>query len=753
MCTGASSVCTGSDPASPPDGLPLLRSSRMPERIEATVQRVRFHNRETGFTVLLARRDDTREELTIVGSFPRVDEDEAIVASGEWREDRRYGRQFAAESVMLVVPTSRDGIRRYLAAGHVKGVGPALAGRMLDRFGTELLQVIDRDPQLLLEIPGLGKRTLAKITESWSAQRGVRDLLVFLAQHGLGGARAFRIQQQYGERAVAVIRENPYRLAAEVRGIGFQIADTIARGIGFARDSPERAMAGVRHVVDKAREHGDCGIPLDRAIDEAVELLEVPRELVAAAAETAVRRGELVAEELAGRMVLFPPFLHRAETRIADELLARTAAKPAWPSIDVERAMAVAAAEAGFALDPEQRKAVHTVLQSNVSVITGGPGVGKTTLVNVVLAIFRSLGLEVELAAPTGRAAKRLAESTGAPARTLHRLLEMSGDGGGFARNEDDPLECDVVIVDETSMVDVPLFDALLRAMPRDAAMVLVGDADQLPSIGPGQVLYDVLSSGWVPSVRLTTIHRQAAESDIVMNAHRINRGESPRFRGHGEKTDLFLFRAATAEEALQHVVDLVSQKLPRKFGLKALRDVQVLSPMRNGTAGVHALNETLQRVLNPPVRHRTRIERPNHVVFLPGDKVMQTENNYDKHVFNGDVGVIAEIDPVTETFTVDYGAETIVDYTFDEAEQLTLAYATTIHKSQGSEYRAVVLTLLPQHHIMLQRNLLYTAVTRGREVVVIVGDRASIDRAVRTSRAGERVTRLGALLRRGREG
>ena len=719
----------------------------MPERIEATVQRVRFHDRESGFTVLLARRDDTREELTIVGSFPFVNEDEAIVARGEWREDRKYGRQFVAESVSMVVPTSRDGIRRYLEAGHVKGVGAALAGRLLDRFGTDLLQVIDDDPQRLLDIPGVGKRTLAKITESWNAQRGVRDLLVFLAQHGLGGARAFRIQKQYGDRAVAVIRENPYRLAAEIRGIGFQIADTLARGLGFGKESPERALAGLRHVVDKARERGDCGVTLDRAVADGMELLDVPREIVEGAVAAAVRGGELVAEEVEGRTVLFSPYLHRAETRIAGALLARTAEPPAWPAIDVERAMAIAAAEAGFALDPEQREAVRTVLRSNVSVITGGPGVGKTTLVNVVLAIFRSLGLEVALAAPTGRAAKRLSESTGATAQTLHRLLEMSRDGAGFGRNEDEPLECDAVIVDETSMVDVPLLDALLRAMPVDAALVLVGDADQLPSIGPGQVLYDVIASGHVPSVRLTTIHRQAAESDIVMSAHRINRGEAPRFAGRGQQTDMFLFHSATAEEALQHVVELVSDKLPRKFGFKALRDVQVLSPMRNGTAGVHALNETLQRVLNPPARHRTQLDRPNHVVFLPGDKVMQTENNYDKGVFNGDVGVLTTIDPVTQTFTVDFGADTIVDYTFDEADQLTLAYATTIHKSQGSEYRAVIVTLLPQHHIMLQRNLLYTAVTRGREVVVIVGDRASIARAVQTSRNGERVTRLRQLL------
>ena len=718
----------------------------MIERIEATVRRVRFHSRDTGFTVLDATRDGTREELTIVGTFPLVDEDEAIVASGEWRDDRRYGRQFRAVSVSVVVPTSRDGIEKYLAAGHVKGVGPTLAKRLLDRFDTDLLQVIDREPERLLDVAGIGKGTLAKITESWNAQRGVRDLLMFLAQHNLGGARAFRIQRQYGNAAVKVIRENPYRLAAEIRGIGFHTADGIARGLGFDEQSPERALAGLRYVVDKAREHGDCGIAAADAIANGMKLLGVPREIVEAAVATAIAGGELVAEEHDGTIVLFPPSLHRAESRIAQTLVRLAAEPPPWPPLDIVRAIDRAAGEAGIALDPEQSEAVRTALRSKVAVITGGPGVGKTTLVNVLLAVFRSLELEVALAAPTGRAAKRLSESTGASAQTVHRLLETSGDGGGFQRNEENPLEHDVVIVDEMSMVDVPLFDALLRALPGESALVLVGDADQLPSIGPGQVLHDVIASGRVPAVRLTRIHRQAEASDIVLNAHRINGGRSPEFRSRNEQTNMYFFPAPAPEAALQHVVELVSDKLPRKFGFKSRRDIQVLSPMRNGTAGVNALNTALQAALNPSERHRTRIERPNDVVFLPGDKVMQTENNYDKGVFNGDTGVLATIDTEARTFTVDFG-ETIVDYTYDEAEQLTLAYATTIHKSQGSEYRAVIITLLGQHHLMLQRNLLYTAVTRGRDVVIVVGDRAAIDRAVRTSRAGERVTRLRRLL------
>jgi exodeoxyribonuclease V alpha subunit len=450
--------------------------------------------------------------------------------------------------------------------------------------------------------------------------------------------------------------------------------------------------------------------------------------------------------------VLFDPALHAAESRIAAALAHLSAERPPWGRIGIDKAIATAEAQSAIVLDPAQRKAIAVALSARAAVITGGPGVGKTTLVNALVSVLQSAELDVLLAAPTGRAAKRLAESTGMPAVTIHRLLEMSPESNRFQRNEDNPLECDVVIIDEASMVDVPLLDALLRAMPAKAAIVLVGDADQLPSIGPGQVLHDILASECVPSVRLTEIHRQAAGSDIISNAHRINRGESPRFGAPGAASDMFLFKTATPEVAVQRVVELVTERIPRQFGLKALRDVQVLAPMRNGTAGINLLNRELQRVINPPEKHKdARVERPNDVFFSPGDKVMQIENNYDKNIFNGDVGVMAAVDVEEETFTVDFGADLIVDYTFDEADQLTLAYATTIHKSQGSEYPAVVVVIMPQHSIMLRRNLLYTAVTRGRRLVVVVGDTTAVATAVRTGRGGERWTRLASCLSAGR--
>ncbi|HEX7809428.1 MAG TPA: AAA family ATPase, partial [Thermoanaerobaculia bacterium] len=420
---------------------------------------------------------------------------------------------------------------------------------------------------------------------------------------------------------------------------------------------------------------------------------------------------------------------------------------PWTQDIDVDAAIDIAENENAITLDPDQRRAIHTALSARTAVITGGPGVGKTTLVQTLLSVLHSADVEVLLAAPTGRAAKRLGESTGVSAQTIHRLLEMSPETGAFQRNEQDPIEGDVVILDEASMIDVPLLDAVLRALSPDASLILVGDADQLPSIGAGQVLHDILASERIPAVRLTKIHRQAEGSDIITNAHRINHGDAPRFRDAAENPDMFHFRVNTPDAAVTRVVELVTERIPRKFGMRSLRDVQVLAPMRKGNVGIDGLNRELQRALNPPERHRKRVDRPNDVVFLPGDKVMQTENNYDKNVFNGDVGVIAAIEPEKEVFAVDYGAELIVDYTFDEADQLTLAYATTIHKSQGSEYPAVVVVLMPQHSIMLRRNLLYTAVTRGRKLVVVVGDQRSIDMAVRTGRGGERNTRLAKLL------
>jgi exodeoxyribonuclease V alpha subunit len=713
------------------------------ETIHVTLRRVHFRNAESGFTVGIAVRDDSAEEVKFVGTFPELQNGEPFALTGQWRTHGKYGRQFAAESAVPVVPTSAEGIERYLAAGHVKGIGATLAKRLVEHFGDDLLRVIDEEPERLREVQGVGRKTLAKIKQSWGGQRGVRDLLIFLAAVGLGGTRAFRIQQQYGDRAVPMIRQNPYRLVSDIRGIGFTTADAMAQKLGHDPRSPFRLMAGLRQVIDNARERGWCGLPADAALQQTVRLLNVEADLVAGTIRTAIDSGMVIEETIDGCHILFDPSLHRAESRIAAVLARLADEKPPWCDVDPHEAIAVAEADSGIPLDVLQRRAIDLALTSKAIAITGGPGVGKTTLVRALVSVFESAELNVLLAAPTGRAAKRLAESTGRTAQTVHRMLAMSPFTGGFERNEESPLEADVVIIDESSMVDVPLLDSVLRAMPEEAALILVGDADQLPSIGPGQVLHDVLRSERIPSIRLTEIHRQAEESRIIVNAHRIHGGERPRFGG-----DMFLFTARSPEQAVRHVVELVTARIPNKFGFHPLRDIQVLAPMRAGEIGVHLLNEQLQRALNPPDRHKVRVERPNGIWFCPGDKVMQTENNYEKGVFNGDVGVIATIDAELESFNVDFGGELIVDYGFDEAEQLTLAYATTIHKSQGSEYQAVVIALMPQHSIMLRRNLLYTAVTRGKRLVVIVGDDASVSKAVRTGHGGERCTRLAQALR-----
>jgi len=717
----------------------------MPETINVTVEEVLFHKPESGFTVLSCVREEPPQEVKVVGNFPPVEEGELIAATGEWRNSK-WGRQFCAESIMTIVPTSLEGVQSYLAAGHVKGIGKKLTNRLLDQFGADLLRVIDEEPQRLLEVHGVGEQTLQNITFSWAQQRGVRDVMLFLAAHGLSGARAFRVQKQYGNSAVNAIRENPYRLADEVRGIGFDTADSIARKLGHDVRSPFRLLAGLRHVMRTARQQGHCGMPVRDAIAETSKLLGVEPSLLAGTVAMAIANRVVIEETIGGERVLFDPLLHQAESRIAAKLARLADARPSGLTMRLDDALKVAEAESGWPLDAPQKQAIEHALRSRAIVITGGPGVGKTTLVHALLAVYRSAKLKVSLAAPTGRAAKRLAESTGSHASTIHRLLETSAESGRFVRDDENPLECDVVIVDEASMIDVPLFDALLQALPRHAAIVLVGDADQLPSIGPGQVLHDILESGRVPSVRLTEIHRQVSGSDIIVNAHRINRGDAPRFDA---ASDMFLFRASAPDKAVERVVDVVTARIPRKFGFTSLRDVQVLAPVRKGAIGVDALNAALQNALNPPARHKARVERPNGVFFCPGDKVMQTENNYHKKVFNGDVGIVAVVDPELEQFTVDFGGELIVDYLFDEADQLTLAYATTIHKSQGSEYEAVVIAMMPQHHIMLRRNLLYTAVTRGRKLVVIVGDERAVHTAVRTGRGGERLTRLKLCLTR----
>ncbi len=716
-----------------------------PERelLAGQVERVTFHSEESGFAVLRVRVRGRHDAVTVVGHAAAISPGEELRASGTWTNDPKHGPQFKAETVTTVTPTSPEGIERFLASGLVKGVGPHFARRLVEAFGTAVFEVIEAEPSRLREVPGVGPLRAERIVASWAEQKGVREIMVFLHSHGVGTSRAVRIYRTYGADAISVVSKDPYRLARDVRGIGFVTADALARRLGIPEDAMIRVRAGVSHVLAEALDEGHCGLPRGTLVPRSAELLERPEEQVAEALELELAERHVVADDAGGKPCVFLPSLHAAERVIADRIAALAAGTPPWRHSDPTTAIPWVEARAGITLSPSQREAVAAFLKSKVLVLTGGPGVGKTTLVDALLRIVFAESLRIALAAPTGRAARRLSESTRMEAKTIHRLLEVDPSTGRFRRGRDNPLEADLVVVDEVSMIDVLLARSLLEAMPPGAALLLVGDADQLPSVGPGQVLRDLLESGAVPAVRLTEIFRQAAESRIVVGAHRIRDGHLPDLT-NPPGTDLFFFDAMDPEDAARRVVEVVSERIPRRFGLDPTRDVQVLVPVHRGPLGARALNEALGKALNPG--GTPRVSRFGQEL-APGDRVMQVENDYDKEVTNGDLGVVTAVDLDEGELRVSFDGREVT-YGFDELDVLQLAWATTIHKSQGSEYPAVVIPLGMTHYAMLERNLLYTAVTRGRKLVVLVGDRRAVAIAAKRSSAGQRVTRLEGLLR-----
>ena len=719
------------------------REAPQRELLSGQVERVTFYSEESGFAVLRVRVRGKHEAVTVVGHAAAISPGEELRASGTWTNDPKHGPQFKAETVTTVTPTSPEGIERFLASGLVKGVGPHFARRLVEAFGTAVFDVIEAEPGRLREVPGVGPLRAERIVASWAEQKGVREIMVFLHSHGVGTSRAVRIYRTYGADAISVVSKDPYRLARDVRGIGFVTADALARRLGIPEDAMIRVRAGVSHVLAEALDEGHCGLPRETLGPRAAELLSRPEEQVADALELELADRHVVADEAGGKACVFLPALHAAERVIAERIAALAAGAPPWRHSDPATAIPWVEARTGVTLSPSQRDAVAAFLKSKVLVLTGGPGVGKTTLVDALLRIVFAESLRIALAAPTGRAARRLSESTRMEAKTLHRLLEVDPSTGRFRRGRDNPLEADLVVVDEVSMIDVLLARSLLEAMPPGAALLLVGDADQLPSVGPGQVLRDLLESGAVPSVRLTEIFRQAAESRIVVGAHRIRDGHLPDLT-NPPGTDLFFFDAKDPEDAARRVVEVVSERIPRRFGLDPTRDVQVLVPVHRGPLGARALNEALGKALNPG--GTPRVSRFGQEL-APGDRVMQVENDYDKEVSNGDLGVVTAVDLDEGELRVSFDGREVT-YAFDELDVLQLAWATTIHKSQGSEYPAVVIPLGMTHYAMLERNLLYTAVTRGKKLVVLVGDRRAVAIAAKRSSAGRRVTRLEGLLR-----
>ncbi|WP_405561106.1 ATP-dependent RecD-like DNA helicase [Streptomyces sp. NBC_01180] len=721
--------------------------------LEGVLERITYANEENGYTV--ARVDTGRgsDLLTVVGSLLGAQPGESLRMEGHWGSHSQYGKQFTVENYTTVLPATIQGIRRYLGSGLIKGIGPVMADRITTHFGLETLDVIEQGPERLIEVPGLGPKRTKMIGAAWEEQKAIKEVMIFLQGVGVSTSIAVRIYKKYGDASISVVKNEPYRLAADVWGIGFLTADRIAQAVGIPHDSPERVKAGLQYALSQSTDQGHCFLPEEQLISDAVKLLQVDTGLVIdclaelAADEGVVRErvpGPEGGEEQVTAVYLVP--FHRAEVSLASQVvrLLRTEQDrmPAFRDVDWDKALLWLAGRTGAELAPEQRAAVRLALTEKVAVLTGGPGCGKSFTVRSVVELARAKQAKVVLAAPTGRAAKRLAELTGAEASTVHRLLELK-PGGDAAYDRDRPLDADLVVVDEASMLDLLLANKLVKAVAPGAHLLLVGDVDQLPSVGAGEVLRDLLSAtSPAPNVRLTRIFRQAQQSGVVTNAHRINSGVHPVTQG---LPDFFLFVEDETEEAGRLTVDVAARRLPQKFGLNPRRDIQVLAPMHRGPAGAGTLNGLLQQAITP-ARPGLPEKRFGGRVFRVGDKVTQIRNNYDKGangVFNGTVGVVTSLDPEGQKLTVLTDEDEEVEYEFDELDELAHAYAVTIHRSQGSEYPAVVIPVTTGAWMMLQRNLLYTAVTRARKLVVLVGSRKAIGQAVRTVSAGRRFTAL----------
>jgi exodeoxyribonuclease V alpha subunit len=711
------------------------------ERLTGSVERVTFHSEETGFCVLRVKVKGHLELVTVIGSAASITPGEYIECIGVWTNDRTHGMQFKSTQLKVVPPTTLEGIEKYLGSGMVRGIGPHYAKILVKAFKENVFTIIENEPESLLKLPGIGKKRVEKITSAWSEQKAIREIMVFLQSHGVGTGRAVRIYKTYGDEAIIKVSENPYRLALDIHGIGFKTADLIAGKLGIAPDSLIRAQAGVRHVLQELSGDGHCAAPWETLVEESVKLLEIPVVILEQAILEEVTLENLVQEDIGGRPCLFLTPLQRAEVGTAASIGRILEGSTPWGTIDVSKAIPWAAEKTGLTLSASQQEAVHLALTSKAVVITGGPGVGKTTLVNSILLIIQAKHLRVTLCAPTGRAAKRLSESTGLEAKTIHRILEFDPKSYGFKRGKDNPLDTDLLVIDESSMVDIVLMNKLLSAVPSRAALMIVGDVDQLPSVGPGAVLADIIDSGVVPTVRPTEIFRQAASSRIIINAHRINKGEMPLKAEGTELSDFYFIPAETPEDIYAKLVQVVTERIPKRFGLHPVKDVQILTPMNRGGLGARSLNAELQKVLND--KSEPKISRFG-TTFAPGDKVIQTVNNYDKEIFNGDIGHIESIDVEEGLLTVKYD-DRLVEYEFGELDEVQLAYATSIHKSQGSEYPAVVIPLAMQHYTLLERNLIYTAVTRGKKLVTIIGQPKALAMAVKNRKSNKRLTKLTA--------
>lgn len=714
------------------------------------LERITYTHPETGYTIARLRVKGKRDVVTVVGKFADPIPGETLEVIGHWKIHPKYGEQFEVDEYRTLVPSSIFGIKKYLGSGLIQGIGPVMAERIVDRFGRRSLEVIEYETDRLLEVEGIGEKRVEMIRSAWAEQKEIRDVMLFLQTHEVSAAYAVKIFKQYGSQAIDVVTENPYQLATDIFGIGFLTADKIARKLGFGKDSPLRIRAGILYVLNQLSDEGHVYYPYSLLIEKCCEILEVDPDRVAVAVHAAETDGSVVTEDLpdptrlegADGRAVYLSWFHVSETGIARLMRRLCTSVKSLRLVDAEKVLTWVEGAIGFTLAQKQKEAVQCAVANKVMVITGGPGTGKTTIIQALLSIFNRMDAKILLAAPTGRAAKRMSEATGHPAGTIHRLLSYSFQNGGFQKNENNPLACDLLIVDEASMVDTLLMYNLLKAVPSTATLILVGDVNQLPSVGAGNVLKDIIASGAVPVVRLTEIFRQAQESRIIVNAHMINNGIIPQIDPKDTQTDFYFIEQPDPERVRDIIVELAVNRIPKRFGFDPVNDIQVLTPMHKGVVGTANLNVFLQDALNP---EKDAIESAG-ASYRVRDKVMQIRNNYDKNVFNGDIGRIAAISRETREVIIDYDNRTVT-YDFSELDEVVPAYAVSVHKSQGSEFPAVVMPVLTQHYILLQRNLIYTAVTRGRRLVVLVGTKKALAIAVKNDKPQQRYTRLAQRL------